>query len=227
MSHSSGTVVYTCSDKLPLLYAFFLHSLFIFSLLLSFSHHSLTHLLRSFLSPLLILSLSSLIPHPSISPCTQSQSFSLLPSIVRLSTVPADQLKDAAGSLAQTIASLKEQVKKIGPHPPYHHSPPPTPLPSPLSLLSPFSSASFSSSFLSTSSLLFSSFSSSFSSFYCPFPSCSKSSLSTTTSSSFLFFLFLHKIYFTLPSLSCLLSNHRPVHTRRDSVPVMSCCWQF
>ena len=70
-------------------------------------------------------------------------------------------------------------------------------------------------------------------SFYCPLPSCSKSSLSTTTSfsttncSSSLFFLLLHKIYFTLPSLSCLLSNHRPVHTRRDSVPVRSCYWKF
>ena len=136
MSHSSGTVVYTCSDKLPLLYALFLHSLFILFFLLSFSHHSLTHSLHSFLSPLLILFLASLThsfttflplsftdslpllthPTPSISPCTHSQSFSLLPSIVRLSAVPADQLKDAVDSLAQIIASLKEQVKKICPH---------------------------------------------------------------------------------------------------------------
>ena len=229
MSHSSGTVVYSCSDKLALLYALFLHCLFIL-FLLSFSHHSLTHSLHFFLSPILILSLSSLIPTPlHFFLYSQSQSFYLLPSIVRLSAVPTDQLKDAVDSLAQTIASLKEKVKKICPHSPYHYAPPPTPLLSqlPLSLLSPSSSTSFFSSVLSTSSLLFSSFSSTFPSFYCPFPSCSKFSLSTTNSSSSLFFLFLHNIYFTLPSLSCLLSNRRPVQTRRDSVPVWSCYWQF
>ena len=201
---------------------------------------SLTHTFTTFLSLSFTHSLL-LLTHPTPTPYLPvlNHNFYLLPSIVRLSAVPAAQLKDAFDSLAQTIASVTEQVKKICPHLSYHHAPPLTPLPShlPLSVLSPSSSASFfhfclvhtfSPIYSHPSPPLYSLFS-----FYCPLPSCSKSSLSTTTSfsttncSSSLFFLLLHKIYFTLPSLSCLLSNHRPVHSKRDSVPVMSCYWQF
>ena len=108
---------------------------------------SLTHTFTTFL-PLSFTHSLLLLTHPTPTPflpVLNHNFFNLLPSIVRLSAVPAAQLKDAVDSLAQTIASLKEQVKKICPHLSYHHAPPLTPLPShlPLSLISPSSSASF------------------------------------------------------------------------------------
>ena len=201
---------------------------------------SLTHTFTTFL-PLSFYSFSP-SPHSSnphfISPCTQSQFF-LSPSIhcqgICCSSYPAER----CCRLSSTNHCITQRTSKENMSSSF------------LSSCSSSYSSSFSSSSFSYFSLLLSFFFSLLScphllsyshpspplyslfSFYCPLPSCSKSSLSTTTSfsttncSSSLFFLLLHKIYFTLPSLSCLLSNHRQVHSKRDSVPVMSCYWQF